>query len=67
MPVRVSETVLAKLDAEAEARTMSCGKLADEVIELGLAALRAKERKAARAAAAAAATVDMPQEALMAI
>jgi len=41
--MRADQTLVAEIDAEAEARGVACRTVADRVIELGLQALRAEE------------------------
>lgn len=71
--MRAATALVAEIDAEAEARGVALRSVADEVIELGLQALRAREGRLAAVPsndAPAQATVarDYPtQEALMAI
>lgn len=80
--MRAAKDLVAEIDAEAETRGVACRSVADEVIELGLKALRAKAQRDANRSAqeerlAAASGEDVPapaptsnrptQEALMAI
>ena len=59
--------LLAKVDTIAAAQGISCGSMADELLELGMRAWLAQEKRARSRTVAAVPTTSAVQEQLMAI